>query len=224
MWQLIRRALYIKFFATTIVGIEVFLLVIIAFEVRRTLVTPMWCSPWLQLSLQIKFLASPKRWRWTAATCISPADVATLFGIWTVLICLAHVSYMVSQMCRDFFISTSVLITGLSKDILSFNSKWIIDGSKVTSNSLFGHRTIFREMICRKLWCLLLCPLNALEFCWGLPSHSHGFHIRFPFTNRKLSTLKAMLSFFNSVSFIGSRSVSIKLSTYGIWSLRSMLR
>lgn len=137
---------------------------------------------------------------------------------------------LVSQMCRDLCSSTPLLYAGLSIDMLSFshsrrnNFKWIVGGSRVTENSLFGHKTIFREMICRKLWCLLLCPLNALKFCLGLPSHSQGLHIRFPFTKRKLSTLKAMFSSLNSVSCTWSAPVCIKLSTYGIWSLRSLVR
>ena len=138
---------------------------------------------------------------------------------------------LVSQMCRDLCISISLLIAGLSIDMLSFshsrrnNSKWIIDGSKVTSNSLFGHRTIFREMNSRKLWFLLLCSLNALKFCWGLPSHSHGFHIWFPFTNRKISTLKAMFSSLNcQLYWVSSLLPQVVNIWHGIWSLRSMFR
>ena len=69
---------------------------------------------------------------------------------------------LVSQMCRDLCSSTPHLFAGLSIDMLSFshsrrnNFKWIVGGSKVTENSLFGHKTIFREMICRKLIVLIL--------------------------------------------------------------------
>ena len=58
---------------------------------------------------------------------------------------------LVSQMCRDLCSSTPHLFAGLSIDMLSFshsrrnNFKWIVGGSKVTENSLFGHKTIFGE-------------------------------------------------------------------------------
>ena len=93
---------------------------------------------------------------------------------------------LVSQMCRDLCSSTALLFPGLSIDMLSFshsrrnNFKWIVGGSKVTENSLFGHKTIFRQMICRKLWCLLLCPLKCPKILLGFAISLSGLSYSIP--------------------------------------------